>query len=59
VSQVIARSVADCDEHPVAYRAVFVLPISVHYAVNSCNVNVLSLYGVHSSECSSIVVLVS
>ena len=58
MSQVIARAVADCDEHPVPYRTMFVLPISVHYAVNSCNVNVISSYGIQFSECTSVVILV-
>ena len=41
MSQVIARAVEDCEEHPVPYMTVFVPPISLHYAVNSCSVNIV------------------
>ena len=54
VSQLIARAVVDCDEHPVPYRTRFVLPISVHYAVNSRNVNVVNSRGIQFSECTSV-----
>jgi hypothetical protein len=58
VSEVIARAVADGDEHPVPYTTMFVLPISVHYAVNSYNVNVVGSYGIQFSECTSVMILV-